>query len=118
MDAVEFLKTYRRMCSINACAKCPLWVDEHYVCMMDGKVIDKAQSDESKVVSIVEQWAKDHPVKTRQSELLKMFPNANRDEDGTPYACPEIFEPGIKTKCDGNCNRCEFKRDYWLQEVE
>lgn len=26
------------------------------------------------MISIVEQWSKDHPIKTRQSEFLKMFP--------------------------------------------
>lgn len=32
MDAVEFLKTYRRICGSNSCTKCQLWVDEQYTC--------------------------------------------------------------------------------------
>lgn len=68
-------------------------------------------------VSIVEQWAKEHPVKTRQSEFLRMFPNAPKSgrvldicprdlniEYMPPKRCENIF-----------CSAC--KTDYWLTEV-
>lgn len=117
MDAVEFLKEYNRMCGQTACESCPLYSDGG----CDVLISFSKSLDLRECVETVERWAKDNPakpVKTRQSEFLKMFPNANRDKDGTLHACPEIFEPEIKIECDGDCHRCKFKRDYWLQEVE
>lgn len=107
MDAIEFVKQLRRMDEKRVLKNCFI-----YPCV--GRETDLPED----VVAEVEQWAKEHPIKTRQSELLKMFPNSKRGEDGTLLACPEIFEPGIKNECDGNCHRCKFKRGYWLQEVE
>lgn len=59
------------------------------------------------------------PKKTRQSEFLKMFPNAEL-ADSAINICPKHL--------DGNYDRCgnyegkipciECQKDYWLQEVE
>ena len=69
-------------------------------------------------VSKVEQWAKDHPVKTRQSELLKLFPNVKID-DGVIAFCPRNFFPEVErsTYCKkyDKCREC--RKDYWLTEV-
>lgn len=72
-------------------------------------------------VAIVEKWAKEHPIKTRQSEFLKMFPRAERGEDGLIVFCPENFDskiecPSKKGGGYGQCNECRKK--YWLEEVE
>ena len=67
MDAVKFLKEKARMtneCNI-LCDDCPV----HAYCNhSEGKNAER-------MVAIVEKWAEEHPVKTRQSEFLKMFPN-------------------------------------------
>lgn len=65
-------------------------------------------------VSKVEQWAKDHPVKTRQSEFLKMFPNAAID-DGVLCISPCKIEKDIVCVNGKSCNEC--CREYWLAEV-
>lgn len=71
MDAVEYVKTQFRLCrSKDSCSECPLQDKENCCCIMDTiEYVEKA-------VQIVEQWAKEHPVKTRQSEFLKVFPKA------------------------------------------
>lgn len=59
-------------------------------------------------VSEVEQWAKDHPVKTRQSEFLKMFPNANTI-DGVLTICPIAIDKALddSERCLGTpCHKC------------
>lgn len=67
-------------------------------------------------VSKVEQWAKDHPVKTRQSEFLKMFPNASIDEDdGILCIRPCYVEEDIGCTDGRNCDGC--RRKFWLAEV-
>lgn len=64
-------------------------------------------------MQIVEQWAKDHPVKTRQSEFLKLFPNAAIDEDdGILCVDPCIIEKSIRCTNGKTCDDC--RREYWL----
>lgn len=76
MDAVTYIKEYKRMCEYfdskenpaRACEGCPLeWLPNG--CHMI-EIADNAE----KCVAAVEQWSKEHPVKTRKSELLKLFP--------------------------------------------
>ena len=110
MDAVEFLKARSRMCNDNVCeGDCPLF----YCCN------DRIDDNMVKLVSIVEQWAKEHPVKTRQSEFLKMFPNASVGYNGTLVICPSQADTQAVAECvrsERNCDKC--KRDFWLKEVE
>lgn len=69
-----------------------------------------------KAVQIVEQWAKDHPVKTRQSEFLKLFPNAAIDEDdGILCIKPCTIDESIGCTNGKGCDDCY--RKYWLTEV-
>ena len=71
MDAVEYVKTQYRLCRSKDCPECPLQDKENCCCIMD--TIEYAE----KAVQIVEQWGKEHHVETRQSEFLRMFPNAD-----------------------------------------
>ena len=122
MDSVEFVKAYRRICGANACTKCPLWVDEHYACMMDAKVTDKAQLDESKVVSAVEQWSNEHPIITHATKFLAQYPDAPISETvGLPAVAPcdisKEYE-AKRQKCGAwdNCSAC--RKEFWNSEVE
>lgn len=112
MDAVEFFKTVNRLCKNQRfCAECP-------ICKNGVSCMAKADDDSIKsieeTVSKVEQWAKDHPVKTRQSEFLKMFPNAAID-DGVLCISPCKIEKDIVCVNGKGCNEC--CRKYWLAEV-
>lgn len=118
MDAVEFIKMVNRLCKNQGRNVCP--VAKEWRCMV-GFDDDSIKSIEE-TVSKVEQWAKAHPVKTRQSEFLKMFPNADLkiitrlspcSLDGTmkPLRCAKYGYLSITRRCD----RCRF--DYWNEEV-
>lgn len=112
MDAVEYLKTQYRLCRSQDCTECPLQDKEKCCCIMD--TIEYAE----KAVQIVEQWAKDNPVKTRQSEFLKMFPNAEVGYDGILNINPCRLEPSVRESMEcsiKNCRKC--RREYWLAEV-
>ena len=111
MDAVEFFKTVNRLCKNQRyCAECPIHKNA-MGCMI--KADDDSIKSIEETVLKVEKWAKDHPVKTRQSEFLKMFPNAVID-DGVLCISPCKIEKGIT--CAGkNCDDCY--REYWLAEV-
>lgn len=114
MDAVEFFKTVNRLCkNQSGCVKCPIW--EKGICMA-GFDDDSVECIEE-TISIVEQWAKDHPVKTRQSEFLKMFPKAQIKDDAL-WMCPKYIDYDYRP--EENCYEiscCDCKRKFWLTEV-
>ena len=102
MDAVEFLKQLKKRSKSNP---------DYY-----GEELNIAHIEPISLVSQVEQWASEHPSKTRQSEFLKHYPNA-KIILGCLDACPmDVFGD-----TEANCNRqpCyECKKAFWLAEVE
>lgn len=115
MDIVEFFKTVNRLCKNRTCGKCPIC--KNGTCMANFR--DDSVKNIEETISKVEQWAKEHPVKTRQSEFLKMLPNAQMSVDGDViWMCPKYID---KTYCPKeNCNyiSCiDCKRKFWLTEV-
>lgn len=70
------------------------------------------------VVAEVEEWAEDHPIKTRQSEFLKLFPYARvKKANGLPIVSPCDLDVKLADKCKGiPCQECWKK--FWLAEVE
>lgn len=106
MDAVEFLKQYSKMVAFG---------------VQPFKVPSNLPHEE--IVSRVEQWAKEHPVKTRQSEFLKRYPEAEIGDDGHPSVDPcQLHKEMANVEIhDGYCNKygCdECRRDFWLKEIE
>lgn len=127
MDAVEYIREAKRLCKSRSVCKsasgnCPL-LDENGHCIATANIytadiIEKAE----KAVQIVEQWSKAHPVKTRQSELLKMFPKAAICDDVISicplFYCVNFLGTNFQGYCHNNranCNKC--CREYWLTEV-
>lgn len=118
MDAVEYVKTLHRLCKSQDCyfgraTECPLLNKGD---KKDGHCIANISGCEEKAVQIVEQWAKDNPIKTRQSEFLKQFPDAKIDAGyGTLDIDPCCIEKSIACANGKNCYDC--RREYWLSEV-
>lgn len=114
MDAVEFFKTANRLCkNQRCCTECPIYKNS-LGCM--AKADDDSVKNIEETISKVEQWAKDHPVKTRQSKFLKMFPNAVIDEDnGILCIKPCEIDESIGCTNGKGCDDCY--RKYWLTEV-
>lgn len=102
MDAVKFLEQLKKRSKSNP---------DYY-----GEELNIAHIEPISLVSQVEQWAAEHPIKTRQSEFLKLFPNAQTDS-GCLNACPmDVFG---NTGIDCNKRTCfECKKEFWMQEVE
>lgn len=79
MDAVEFFKTANRLCKNRSCRECPVCKDGVCMVMHTLRRGDNLVKSIEETISKVEQWEKGNPIKTRntrQSEFLKMFPNA------------------------------------------
>ena len=112
MNAVEFLKTLGRMCNAE-CIRCEFWKRKS-----GGESCTSWQKNHpEEAVAIVEQWAKEHPIKTRQSEFLKHYPGARILAHGCLNVCPmNVF---LDTGIDCDAQPCfECKKAFWLAEVE
>lgn len=113
MDAVEFVKTVNRLCKNLRCKECPVYKEG--ICTVGFN--DYSVKSIEETVSKIEQWAKDHPVKTRQSEFLKIFPNV-QIQDNVIWVCPKAISCNYRQK--ENCyeiNCLDCKREFWLTEV-
>ena len=120
MDTVEFVKTANRLCkNQSGCEKCPIYKEGICMVMNMIRLDDDSVKSIEETISKVEQWAKDHPVKTRQIELLKMFPNAKIDDNGVVAFCPSNFLPEVEGNayCKKHDKCIECRKDYWLAEV-
>lgn len=104
MDAVEFLDKVDRLSKRGSIEEKLRYNDY------------RTARDNTRAVKFVERWDAEHPVKTRQSEFLKLFPNAQTDS-GCLNACPmDVFG---NTGIDCNKRTCfECKKAFWLAEVE
>ena len=114
MDALEFLKERKRMCtSCKGCDGCPL---EGTHCVLSYATDDE---DYERIIATVEQWSKEHPRKTRQSVFLEQYPETQIDDMGV---CPAIISPAHRIN-GGGCThyrqRCsECRREFWMQMAE
>ena len=105
MDAVEYLKSRARMtkgCHIGCSKNCPLGKGK------DGRgvgCIDMECNNPEESVAIVEQWAKEHPLKTYAQDFFEKFPDAPRRDDGSPKACRCVVYSNNHCKHNG-CEVC------------
>ena len=127
MDAKEFLGEFDRMCitlkSQGKCNKedCPIgkldvWDIYEETRSSCCEEVCKFYSDEA--VDIVEEWSKENPAKTRQSEFLKMFPKARTDNniiDLCPAALDSSFTCNLKKHCI-SCSTC--RKNYWSERID
>lgn len=121
MDAVEFARERNRMCKAfgRSCCRCPIGLVHN----VDTECAKFFFERPEYVAGIVERWAKENPVKTRQSEFLKQWPEALMTEDGLVNICPSRFVAGFRDE-KGECTQYRSKgcdncrREFWMKEVE
>lgn len=112
---------YARMCdSFDFCGGCPLSINKNGETKHCRNFIvdcpDKANE-------IIVDWCKENPIKTRQSELLKLFPNTVVGDKGVIELCPLSFEgcacesllKRMEMPCGATCSQCCSK--YYLKEI-
>ena len=110
MDAVEFLDKVGRLSKRGSTEEKMRYTDY------------RAAGDNVGAVKFVERWAVAHPIKTRQSEFLKQWPDASIDDLGVLKVCPSPISTSHRnahggcTYSGGNCSDC--RRKFWLAEVE
>lgn len=111
MDALEFIKAIKQMLSAGASNS-----------TVQKYISAYKKNDCEGLVKAAEQWAAEHPVKTRQSEFLKQWPEAKLKQNGVITICPLEVSAAYREK-DGSCairsgSCAECKKAFWLAEVE
>ena len=105
MDALEFLKTAKRRYKSNP--------DGHYSAVYFN------EPDFESYIKDVEEWGKNNPTKTRQTEFIKMFPNVQIRRDGYIDIAPCNLDKEIYEKCSKSSMKCdECYKKFWGKEVE
>ncbi len=69
--------------------------------------IEEATNNYEGLETMILEWLKNNPIKTRRQDFIEKFPNAPLNEDGTPGVCCEDI--GYKENvelCGGNCFEC------------
>ena len=113
MDAVKFITSMSQICQNSLCVDCVL-------SSFCGKVCcERTKEDAEKATTIVEKWLKDHPLKTRQTEFLKKFPNA-AVVYGTIDILPCKLDKTLAEDCDGGHPRecVECRKEFWNKVIE
>lgn len=109
MDAVDFVKEWKRACkSFGGCASCTIQ------CGLFPRELTPEE-----VVKTIEDWTKGNPSKTRQSEFLKLFPNARMTNGALkifPCAIDSSYEEHTGECVGKDCGQC--RKEYWLEEIE
>lgn len=108
MDALEFIKAIKQMLSAGA----------------NNSTVQKyisayKKNDCEGMVKAAEQWAAEHPRKTRQSVFLEQFPNAPIYTNTHNVALdPCLVDTALRGHCPTGrgCDICH--REFWLAEVE
>lgn len=108
MDALEFIKAIKQMLSAGA----------------NNSTVQKyisayKKNDCEGMVKAAEQWAAEHPRKTRQSVFLEQFPNAPIYTNTHNVALdPCLVDTTLRGHCPTGrgCDIC--RREFWLAEVE
>lgn len=107
---------YARMCKGNnsECMYCPLGSSNNKRGITCDQ-ITRRHPDEAN--EIILNWCKAHPIRTRQDELLEVFPNADI-KGGVADICVKQLDGRLAPRC-GSYTSCEdCKRAYWLEEVD
>ena len=95
MDANEFIKGAYRMCNSHNCDECPA---REGVCIVSMSNTS-SDSGRKRYISIVEKWAKEHPLKTNTMKLEEVFgqkiSNFFRDYV-SGYVCEKVFKDELK----------------------
>lgn len=85
MDVLTFLKEYSRMCNSYIsewnCNGCPRETEP--TC----EITDLGPEGIKKLINDVDQWSKEHPLRTRLQDFRGKYPNAEVYPDGQPVIC-------------------------------
>lgn len=120
MEYSDYIKTKNRMTQYDGiciipCKDCPLALtnNKYMISCMDLEIQQPKEAEK-----IVQKWADEHPIKTRQQALLEVFPDAPMNGDFVDVCPSHVDKKFSNTVSNGTCNgKCkECRRAYWHGE--
>ena len=116
MNAVEYLKKQDELCNYygEVCRDCPLGKNNNGY---NIECNEMSKKHPVKSVYIVKKWSEQRK-KTRQSEFMKMFPNATLDMCGSLDICPIIIDKNMSCSEKAGAKCIECRKQYWLAEIK
>lgn len=108
MDAIDFVKERNRICKFyDGCHNgCPLM---KFQCAS----LTLIELNLEEFISTIEEWSKEHPVKTMLQKFKEDHPNAPVNDFGCPLPCP--YDLGYTKTCGCSGNSCT---DCWGREYK
>lgn len=111
MDALKFVKEFKRMCHTyteTMCKGCPR--EKCLKCEIE----ELSDTGIKELINDVEKWSKEHPQRTRLEDFKEKYPHAMMETDGTPTIC--CIDLGYRQyDCDPLKENCV---DCWNMPVE
>ena len=113
----------RRYCQNTLCTECKLngnnkGVDGYY-CVDGMMFLEQNYKYLDYINKVVTEWCTSHPVKTRKTEFMKLFPNCILNKEGYPIACVQNYDETVEctnlTRKNNTCGDCQSK--FWDKEV-
>lgn len=102
MDAIEFVEELQR---------CSKYFGLH-MCRFDVNVPAET------VVKGISQWSKEHPEETRQSELLKMFPDAKLNDEVIDICPMKVQKDFVCQYASTGLGCFDCMKKYWLEGIK
>lgn len=109
MNALKFVKERNRMCKSfgGSCDGCP--ANKNTCC--------DAFEWQEELITIVDEWSKEHPHKTRQDLFLEQYPDVSLSYGIINIKpCQIVRNHTYGECCITDCPQC--RKEFWTQEVE
>lgn len=115
---------YARMCKNmkNNCEDCQLGVNRNGTGISCSYLVRDIPDIANEIIL---KWCEENPVKTRQDEFLKLFPDVDLDDNNVIRISPCLLEKRMYSGGSDcaeilhdveNCDDC--RRKYWMEEVK
>lgn len=129
MDAIEYFKIKNRLTKTNDCGDCTTSCEHCPLDLLnnghDLSCVSFERKYPEEAIKLMEDWEKKHPVKTRQDNFLKLFPDAEcsfyynvASKTSIAYVniCPKLLDSNFT--CHNSIDSCKWcKKEFWLEEV-
>lgn len=116
-NTAVFLSEFGRMCKGNYCNNCKH--NKNCFFYLRIKPYEVTDGIGSRMISEVQKWSDEHPEQTMAEKFFEMFPNAQKEDDGTPELCVGVLGWYKPKECCADigfdCEKC-WNRPY--REVE
>lgn len=105
---MNFFKEVKRMCKTEQCISCPFVLGSGCKISYFFLPTTAPTIDLPTMISMVQKWSDEHPLKTYAQDFFEKFPNARKDSYGLPNTvCRKTIYGEERNRCDDtNCVEC------------